>query len=181
MPSVAMSVSYVDGVTGGNVFLLNLEGARALAASMMGMEAPEDPDAWRVIAYLTAPEQMLERAEAVGYAAQFDAVARELPWRPVLADATGALLNPRPTAPGYQTAIVVDGEGSHTPASAQEVHCDRLGRIRVRFHFMGDAGADTARASCWLRVPADRIGRKISHHEPAKTTIASNTPMGRTY
>ncbi len=45
VPSVAMSVSYVDGVTGGNVFLLNLEGARALAASMMGMEAPEDPDA----------------------------------------------------------------------------------------------------------------------------------------
>ena len=44
VPSVAMSVSYVDGVTGGNVFLLTVEGARALAASMMGMEAPEDPD-----------------------------------------------------------------------------------------------------------------------------------------
>ena len=98
------------------------------------------------------PSALRERAEAVGYAAQFDAVPRALPWRPVLADATGARLNPRPTAPGYQTAIVVDGEGSHTPAGAQEVHCDRLGRIRVRFHFMGDAGADTARASCWLRV-----------------------------
>jgi flagellar motor switch protein FliN/FliY len=44
-PSVAMSVSYVDGVTGGNVFLITLDGARKLAASMMGMDAPEDPDA----------------------------------------------------------------------------------------------------------------------------------------
>ena len=40
-----MDVSYVDGVTGGNVFLITLDGARLLAASMMGMEQPEDPDA----------------------------------------------------------------------------------------------------------------------------------------
>jgi flagellar motor switch protein FliN len=45
VPCVAMSVAYVDGVTGGNVFLITLDGARLLAASMMGMEQPEDPDA----------------------------------------------------------------------------------------------------------------------------------------
>src|SRR4051812_45389870 len=45
VPAVAMSVSYVDGVTGGNVFLITLEGAKRLAASMMGMEEPEDPEA----------------------------------------------------------------------------------------------------------------------------------------
>ena len=45
VPCVAMEVSYVDGVTGGNVFLITLDGARLLAASMMGMEQPEDPDA----------------------------------------------------------------------------------------------------------------------------------------
>lgn len=45
VPAVAMAVSYVDGVTGGNVFLITLDGARLLAASMMGMEEPEDPDA----------------------------------------------------------------------------------------------------------------------------------------
>jgi flagellar motor switch protein FliN/FliY len=44
-PTVAMSVSYVDGVTGGNVFLITLDGARKLAAAMMGMDEPEDPDA----------------------------------------------------------------------------------------------------------------------------------------
>ena len=41
-PAVAASVSYVDGVTGGNVFVMPLKGARALAAAMMGEEPPED-------------------------------------------------------------------------------------------------------------------------------------------
>jgi flagellar motor switch protein FliN len=35
-PAVAAEVSYVDGVTGGNLFLLALDGARGLAAAMMG-------------------------------------------------------------------------------------------------------------------------------------------------
>jgi flagellar motor switch protein FliN len=38
-PAVAADVSYVDGVSGGNLFLLALEGARGLAAAMMGDDA----------------------------------------------------------------------------------------------------------------------------------------------
>jgi flagellar motor switch protein FliN len=45
MPAVATSVAYVDGVTGGNVFVMTLDGARKLAAAMMGIEQPEDPEA----------------------------------------------------------------------------------------------------------------------------------------
>jgi flagellar motor switch protein FliN len=45
VPAVAVSVSYVDGVTGGNVFVMTLDGARRLASSMMGMDEPEDPEA----------------------------------------------------------------------------------------------------------------------------------------
>ena len=41
-PIVASSVSYIDGVTGGNVFAMPLEGARALAAAMMGGDPPAD-------------------------------------------------------------------------------------------------------------------------------------------
>src|ERR687889_743844 len=41
-PAVTASVSYVDGVTGGNIFVMPLQGARALAAAMMGEEPPED-------------------------------------------------------------------------------------------------------------------------------------------
>jgi flagellar motor switch protein FliN len=42
-PSVATNVSYVDGVTGGNVFVISFAGARKLAAAMMGMQ-PEEGD-----------------------------------------------------------------------------------------------------------------------------------------
>ena len=45
VPAVATSVSYVDGVTGANVFVMTLDGAKKLAAAMMGMEEPEDPNA----------------------------------------------------------------------------------------------------------------------------------------
>jgi flagellar motor switch protein FliN len=37
MPAVATMVSYVDGVTGGNLFVMTVEGARRLAAAMMGI------------------------------------------------------------------------------------------------------------------------------------------------
>jgi len=40
-PAVATMVSYVDGVTGGNLFVMTVAGARRLAAAMMGTE----PDA----------------------------------------------------------------------------------------------------------------------------------------
>lgn len=42
VPSVATGVSFVDGVHGGNVFVMTIKGARRLAASMMGAELPED-------------------------------------------------------------------------------------------------------------------------------------------
>ncbi|WP_425476730.1 DUF2345 domain-containing protein [Xanthomonas massiliensis] len=65
----------------------------------------------------------------------------------MLADETGARLNPRPTAPGYQSAVVVGAEGGQQG----EVHADALGRIRVKFHFQQGREADD-RLSCWLRV-----------------------------
>jgi flagellar motor switch protein FliN len=41
VPAVATMVSYVDGVTGGNLFVMTVEGARRLAAAMMGAEPDE--------------------------------------------------------------------------------------------------------------------------------------------
>lgn len=40
-PAVVASVSYVNGVKGGNLFLITIPGARRLAAAMMGMDEPE--------------------------------------------------------------------------------------------------------------------------------------------
>ena len=41
VPAVATMVSYVDGVTGGNLFVMTVDGARRLAAAMMGTEPDE--------------------------------------------------------------------------------------------------------------------------------------------
>jgi flagellar motor switch protein FliN/FliY len=38
MPAIAADVSYVDGVTGGNIMVIGIEGARRLAAAMMGAD-----------------------------------------------------------------------------------------------------------------------------------------------
>ena len=45
VPAVATMVSYIDGVTGGNLFVMTVEGARKLAAAMMGMEPDESAGA----------------------------------------------------------------------------------------------------------------------------------------
>uniref|UniRef100_UPI00131F39D9 type VI secretion system Vgr family protein n=1 Tax=Xanthomonas fragariae TaxID=48664 RepID=UPI00131F39D9 len=117
---------------------------RAAAQAQLGA-APAWPDASAVAARSTWAQ-----AEAVGYGNAFEAVDRQQPWRPVLADGTGARLNPRPTAPGYQSAIVVGADGS--TGGSQEVHAAALGRIRVRFHFQPDASAPAAPDSSWRRV-----------------------------
>jgi flagellar motor switch protein FliN/FliY len=44
-PAVATMVSYVDGVTGGNLFVMTVAGARKLAAAMMGTEPNADAGA----------------------------------------------------------------------------------------------------------------------------------------
>jgi flagellar motor switch protein FliN/FliY len=41
VPAVATMVSYVDGVTGGNLFVMTVDGARRLAAAMMGTQPDE--------------------------------------------------------------------------------------------------------------------------------------------
>lgn len=92
----------------------------------------------------------LKQAEAGGYGNSFHAVPRQRPWRPILDDDTGVRINPRPTALGIQTAIVTGPDGSTVPHGHHAVHTDRLGRIRVRFHWQNDD--DTTQDSCWLRV-----------------------------
>jgi flagellar motor switch protein FliN/FliY len=65
-PYVATNVSYVDGVTGGNVFVMTLSGAKRLAAAMMGMELPEGPvaelDELELSAVSEAMNQMMAAA-----------------------------------------------------------------------------------------------------------------------
>lgn len=86
------------------------------------------------------------QAQATGYANSFQAIAAGTPWRPAVR------VDSRATAFGAQSAIVVGPDGSDQPRGADELHCDRLGRVRIRYHWQeGDA-------SCWVRVAQRAAG-----------------------
>jgi uncharacterized protein involved in type VI secretion and phage assembly len=95
---------------------------------------------------------VIERARKSGYANCFEAIPAELPWRPSrLADDDPAAL--KPSAFGTQSAIVVGADGSDSPSGADEIYCDRLGRVRIRFHWQ-----DSGDATCWVRVAQRAAG-----------------------
>jgi type VI secretion system VgrG family protein len=102
-----------------------------------------------------APDDMalaITQAVNSGYANCFEAVPAELPWRPQLPGTDGRQ-RCKSTAMGAQTAIVVGPDGSDTPSGADEIYSDRLGRVRIRFHWQDDGGA-----TCWVRVAQRSAG-----------------------
>jgi type VI secretion system secreted protein VgrG len=95
---------------------------------------------------------MIERATNSGYANCFEAIPADAPWRPQLPGSDGRDV-PKPTAFGAQSAIVIGPDGSDSPSGADELYCDRLGRVRIRFHWQ-----DSGDASCWVRVAQRSAG-----------------------
>lgn len=93
----------------------------------------------------------IERALKSGYANCFEAIPGDVPWRPVLLLDDADLS--KPSAFGTQTAIVVGADGNDSPTGANELYCDRLGRVRIRFHWQDGEGA-----SCWVRVAQRAAG-----------------------
>ena len=92
------------------------------------------------------------QAAKSGYANCFDAIPTRFPWRPQLAGSDGRS-NAKPTAHGSQSAIVVGPDGQDRPNGAEELFCDRLGRVRIRFHWQ-----ENGAAGCWVRVAQRSAG-----------------------
>jgi type VI secretion system secreted protein VgrG len=82
-------------------------------------------------------------AGAPGYENRFEVLPAEVPFRP-------ELRTPRPVMQGPQTAIVTGPDG-------EEIHTDRLGRIKVCFHW-DRYGARDGSDSCWVRVAQSWAG-----------------------
>ncbi|OFA04863.1 type VI secretion system Vgr family protein [Duganella sp. HH101] len=96
----------------------------------------------------------LQQARDSGYANCFEALPAELPWRPMVdADGRCARHHAKPTARGSQSAIVVGADGGDQPSGADELYCDALGRVRIRYHWQDDANA-----TCWVRVAQRSAG-----------------------
>ncbi|MDE2402327.1 MAG: type VI secretion system tip protein VgrG, partial [Burkholderiales bacterium] len=111
-------------------------------------------------------QALQHQAAQSGYACQFQALRRNVPWRAVLMDDTGLRPRPRPTALGPQTAIVVGPDGSTAASGADELYTDQLGRIKVKFHWQANAFAPqraNSDHSCWLRVMQRLAGPGMGH------------------
>ena len=122
---------------------------RSYGINNLEFGVPElDADTAALLRLETFDAEVLREADRSGFAQQFRAVLHTQRWRPTLVDGTGQRLNPRPTAHGPQTALVVGPEGETTPGSSGPVHCDALGRVRVRFHWQ----AENDSGACWIRV-----------------------------
>ena len=96
----------------------------------------------------------IAQARKSGYANCFEAVAADVPWRPQLPGSAGRN-HPRPTALGSQSAIVVGSDGNDSANGADELYCDKLGRVRIRFHWQ------ESDAACWVRVAQRSVGSQF--------------------
>ncbi len=97
-------------------------------------------------------EQVIAQAMASGYANHLEAIPFATSWRPVLGE-NGLRQHPKPTALGSQSAIVVGADGNDVASGTEEIHCDKLGRVRIRFHWQQETGA-----TCWVRVAQRAAG-----------------------
>lgn len=82
-----------------------------------------------------AKQQVIAQAKKLGYANHFEAIRADIPWRPVHIESDSSHHNVRPTTHGSQTAIVVGTDGEASPVGANEIYCDRLGKVRIRFNW----------------------------------------------
>lgn len=110
--------------------------------TLEGFPRPVENRTWLVVA--TEIELASERyrasrgePEAEPFRCRFEAHDLEVPFRP-------PRRTPRPFVHGPQTAIV-------TGPSGEEIHCDKYGRVKVKFHWDRSARRDET-SSCWLRV-----------------------------
>lgn len=79
--------------------------------------------------------------EATEYTNTFTCIPHRVPYRP-------AVRTMRPVIPGAQTAIVTGPKG-------EEIHTDKHGRVKVRFHWDRKdtpEASDDEKSSCWVRV-----------------------------
>ena len=112
-PAVLTSVSYVDGVTGGNLFAMSLMGARKLAAAMMGMEAEESSEELSELE-LSAVAEAMNQMMASGAIATGEVLGTEVeigvPETKTFADAAEAVAAYERTPHAVRVVITVCGE-----------------------------------------------------------------------
>ena len=157
-PAVATSVSYVDGVTGGNVFVMTIDGARKLAAAMMGMDPDDvapgaDLDEMELSAVSEAMNQMMASAAGATSAVLGTEVEISPPESHAFATADAALGAYERTPHAIRVAFSVCGEPCRLVQLVPNAFIVRMAGA------LDDVGVETVEES---RAPADRAGSRPS-------------------
>lgn len=98
----------------------------------------------RVRHAVAVPNYVTDGRDAVEYSNAFEAIPHSVQYRP-------PLQTPRPVVHGTQTAIV-------TGKSGEEIWVDKLGRVKVHFHW-DRTGKSDENSSCWVRVSSAWAGK----------------------
>ncbi|MCE1239461.1 MAG: type VI secretion system tip protein VgrG, partial [Azonexaceae bacterium] len=162
-PRIGQRHRYLAGeITHAGINNLTSDRMQAVAERLGGLlrvdaEACDPEPVEPVSAPTRLPAELIKLAVERGYGNVFEAYHVARPWRVILADGSGERLNPRETAPGPMSAIVVGPNGETVANGPDELWCDKLGRIKIRFHWQQGERADD-RDSCWVRVISRQAG-----------------------
>jgi flagellar motor switch protein FliN/FliY len=112
-PAVMSNISYLDGVSGGNIFAITAEGARKIAATMMGGELEDDGNEIPELALSAVGEaanQMLAAAAAATAKVLGEEVEIDPPQTRIVADADEAMADQPMTQHVTSVSFSVLGE-----------------------------------------------------------------------
>jgi flagellar motor switch protein FliN/FliY len=112
-PAVMSNISYLDGVSGGNIFAITAEGAKKIAASMMGGELEEDGNDIPELALSAVGEaanQMLAAAAAATAKVLGEEVEIDPPQTRIVTDAETAMADQPMTQHVTSVSFSVLGE-----------------------------------------------------------------------
>ena len=110
----------------------------------------------------------LNKGERPLYRNRIDAIRSTVAFRAMTSDQHGALLNPRPSVKGQQTAIVVGPPGV-------QIHTDRDHRIKVQFHWQRGGADDLSHSRLNHPTPDGHSG--APGNEQAGTWVRIATAM----
>ena len=173
-PAVMSTISYLDGVSGGNIFAITAEGARKIAATMMGGELEDDGNDVPEIALSAVGEaanQMLAAAAAATAKVLGEEVEIDPPQTRVVTDAETAMADQPMTQHVTSVSFSVLGEPCRLvqliPQSfivkmqfalqdrAGEIHPDEAGDLDA------EAGPRVVAAGDWLRESKLRLSVEL--------------------
>ena len=117
------------GLAPGYLFTLNKHSEAAQNVEYLTIRAQYD--------IAVSPYEATDELKPRGWTCKFSALESSTQFRP-------ARITPRPVIPGVQTAKVVG-------PSADEIHTDEYGRIKVQFHWDREGQLDE-KSSCWIRI-----------------------------